>query len=59
MKRGVMPEAPNYTNAALVMGGINLFWIMTIIWAVYGFIAVLALGYTLDRFIKWMGQRGG
>ena len=52
-----MREAPNYTTPALIMGGINLFWIMMFIWAAYGMIAVLALGFALDRVIHWMSQR--
>ncbi|MEO0371695.1 MAG: hypothetical protein AAF231_09595 [Pseudomonadota bacterium] len=57
MRRGIMQEAPNYTKPALIMGGINLFWIMTLIWAAYGFLAVLALGFTLDRAIHWLSSR--
>lgn len=57
MKRSMMREAPNYTTPALIMGGVNLFWIMTLIWVVYGFLAVLALGFTLDRAIKWLSSR--
>ncbi|MEL7254926.1 MAG: hypothetical protein AAFZ04_07855 [Pseudomonadota bacterium] len=53
----MMREAPNYTTPALIMGGVNLFWIMTLIWVVYGFLAVLALGFTLDRAIKWLSSR--
>ncbi len=52
-----MREAPNYTTPALIMGGINLFWIMILIWVSFGFLAVLALGFTLDRIIHWMSQR--
>ena len=57
MKRGMMREAPNYTTPALIMGGINLFWIMMLIWVVYGFLAVLAIGFTLDRMIHWLSNR--
>lgn len=57
MRRSVMSEAPNYTNAALIMGGINLFWIMTVIWALYGFLAVLALGYGLDKLISRLRRK--
>ncbi|MEM6589767.1 MAG: hypothetical protein AAF641_15065 [Pseudomonadota bacterium] len=58
MKRGVMQEAPNYTTPALIMGGVNLFWIMILIWASFGFLAVLAVGFTLDRLIYWLSHRG-
>ncbi len=57
MKRGVLREAPNYTNAALIMGGLNLFWIMTVIWAMWGLPTVLAVGYLLDRLIRRIGRR--
>lgn len=57
MRRGVMREAPNYTTPALIMGGINLFWIMTVIWVAYGMVAVLALGFALERLIHWLSRR--
>ena len=52
-----MREAPNYTNAALIMGGVNLFWIMMVVWVIYGMGAVLAMGFALDRGIRWLSQR--
>jgi len=52
-----MDAAPNYTTAALVMGGVNLFWILLLIRAVLGFAAVLAVGYALDRLIVWGARR--
>lgn len=53
----MMPEAPNYTNAALIMGGVNLFWVLAVIWVLYGMIAVIALGFALDRGIRWLSRR--
>ncbi|MEQ9672867.1 MAG: hypothetical protein RLO10_00245 [Roseovarius indicus] len=52
-----MPEAPNYTNAALVMGLVNLLWVLMVLWAVFGLPVVLAISYGLNRLITWMGQR--
>ncbi|WP_428928417.1 hypothetical protein [Marinibacterium sp. SX1] len=47
------PSAPDYTNAALTMLGVNLFWIFCAIWSLLGFIAVvglaLGLNYGIDR----------
>jgi hypothetical protein len=57
MRKGPMDAAPNYTTAALVMGGVNLFWILLLIRALLGFAAVLAVGYALDRVISWCGRR--
>jgi hypothetical protein len=45
------PKAPNYTNAALMMGLVNLLWIFGVIWAVFGFPAVMALGWLLNLCI--------
>ncbi len=46
-------SAPDYTNAALTMLGVNLFWIFCAIWSLLGFLAVivlaLGLNYGIDR----------
>lgn len=59
MRRGVMREAPNYTNAALVMGLVNLLWIFFALWVAFGLPVILVLGYALDRLICRMGARRG
>lgn len=46
-----MTEAPNYTNAALVMGVVNLIWIFMVLWAVFGFHIVLAAGWGINWLI--------
>ncbi|MDZ7709919.1 MAG: hypothetical protein U5K36_07555 [Roseovarius sp.] len=56
MPKGPLDAAPNYTNAALVMGAVNLVWVFLVIWATLGFVAVLATGYTLDRLIVWRAR---
>ena len=57
MNRGVLPEAPNYTNAALVMALVNLLWIFAVLWAVFGMPVVLLLGWGLNRAISRLGRR--
>ncbi|MEQ8895717.1 MAG: hypothetical protein RID23_01400 [Roseovarius sp.] len=57
MKKGTLPEAPNYTNAALVMGLVNLLWIFMVLWAVFGLPVVLAISYGLNLLISRIGQR--
>ncbi len=57
MKRGVLPEAPNYTNAALVMALVNLLWIFAVIWAIFGMPVVLTIGYVLNLAISRIGRR--
>ena len=55
MRRGHMNEAPNYTTAALVMGAVNLFWMLGVVWAMFGWPMVLAAGFVLDRLFFWLG----
>lgn len=57
MRRGNLPEAPNYTNAALVMGLVNLLWIFMVLWAVFGLPFVLAVGWGLNRLITRIAHR--
>ena len=52
-----MREATYYTLPALIMGGINLFWIMMVIWVAYGCVAVLAFSFALERGIHWLSRR--
>ncbi|MDD9724833.1 hypothetical protein PVV74_05145 [Roseovarius sp. SK2] len=46
-----MQEAPNYTNAALVMGLVNLLWIFMALWIMFGLPVVMAVGYGLNLLI--------
>lgn len=52
-----MLSAPNYTNAALVMGLVNLLWIFMALWAMFGFSVVLITGFALDRMISRLDHR--
>lgn len=56
MRRGNMPSAPNYTNAALVMGLVNLLWIFGVLWAAFGLPVVLLVGFVLDKLITRIGR---
>lgn len=51
--------APNYTNAALVMLGVNLTWVFGVIWIVFGMIPALLLAAVINRCITWMAERRG
>jgi len=57
MKRGNMPSAPDYTNAALMIGLVNLLWVFMVLWANFGLPVVLATAYGLDRLIVWLSRR--
>ncbi|EAQ04225.1 hypothetical protein OB2597_08784 [Pseudooceanicola batsensis HTCC2597] len=45
-------SAPNYTNATLWMGFINLLWIFGLIWSLFGLLAVIAVGWLLNLGIS-------
>ena len=47
--------APNYTTAALVMGGVNLFWMLGVIWVWLGLPTVMVLGVLLNWLIGLIG----
>jgi len=57
MRRRNLRKAPNYTNAALAMGLVNLLWIFIALWAAFGFFSVLLAGLVLDRLIARIGQK--
>ncbi|SFE65548.1 hypothetical protein [Roseivivax sediminis] len=50
-------RAPDYTNAALAMGLVNLLWILGVIWVLFGLPAVLLIGWGLNRLIDRLAAR--
>ena len=50
-------RAPDYTDAALAMGLVNLLWIFMALWAAFGFWAVLLAGLALNHAITRLDQR--
>ena len=57
MRNGQLPEAPNYTNAALVMCMVNLAWILGVIWATFGLPMVVIVSLGLNWLIDLIGRR--
>lgn len=53
-------SVPDYTNACIVMFGVNITWILVAIWAIWGLLAALFLGWFLnkifDRLPDWRLQ---
>ncbi|WP_319826234.1 hypothetical protein [Thalassovita sp.] len=47
-----MREAPDYTTAALVMGLVNLLWVLVVVWAYSGLPGVLIAGVALNMLIN-------
>jgi hypothetical protein len=52
-------NAPNFTNAAVVMFGVNITWIFVILWAAWGLVAVAATGWAINRAINFFEKRRG
>jgi len=45
------PAAPNFTQACIVMFGVNLTWVLMVIWAVWGLLAVAVTGWLVNQVI--------
>lgn len=46
------PAAPNYTHACIVMFGVNLLWILIVIWINWGLMAVAFVGWLVHQVIN-------
>lgn len=51
------PAAPNYTNACIVMFGVNITWIFMLIWAVWGLLVVMVLGAVINHVMRLLEKR--
>lgn len=50
--RHPIKEAPDYTNAFLVMAFVNLFAWLVLIWAAFGYVTSLGVAYLLHVIIR-------
>lgn len=57
MRNRQIGPAPDYTNAALTMLGVNLLWVFFAIWAVWGLIPVLIAGWGINHLISRLQAR--
>jgi hypothetical protein len=44
--------APNFTQACIVMFGINITWIFVMIWAIWGLLGVAVTGWVVNQIIN-------
>ncbi|MEM8729503.1 MAG: hypothetical protein AAGF79_06245 [Pseudomonadota bacterium] len=52
------PAAPDYTNAALVMLGLNLFLVLFAIWSLFGYVTALLVAFALNHGLdRWAARR--
>ena len=54
-----MRSAPDFTQAVVVMFGVNITWIFFAIWAFWGLLAVALLGWAVNRWMSWLERRRG
>ena len=47
----------NYTNTCLIMWGANLFWMLVVIWSVWGLSAVMITGLVLNTLVTQLERR--
>lgn len=57
MRDNNRPSAPDFTQACIVMFGVNLLWVFVVIWAVWGLMAVAALGWAVKAVIDQIAAR--
>lgn len=51
------PAAPNYTNACIVMFGVNITWILLAVWALWGLVVVMVLGAAINHVMTRLEER--
>ncbi|WP_127115551.1 histidinol phosphate aminotransferase [Shimia sediminis] len=56
MARQIRP-VENYTNMVLVMGLVNLLWVLIVIWAVWGLAAALLTALIVNHAITLLDRR--
>jgi hypothetical protein len=44
--------APNFTQACVFMFGVNLTWVLMVIWAIWGLLAVAVTGWVVNQVIN-------
>jgi hypothetical protein len=57
MESDKLGRAPNFTNACIVMFGVNLAWILLAVFAIYGLIGALCLSLLVNHWVAWLEHR--
>lgn len=50
-------RAPDFTPACIVMFGVNVAWVLLLLFALYGLVAVVFAGLVLNHAISWVEVR--
>ncbi|MEE4188747.1 MAG: hypothetical protein V2I76_09925 [Roseobacter sp.] len=57
MENHKLGRAPNFTNACIVMFGVNLAWVMMVLFAVYGLVAAVFIALVVNHWLNWLEHR--
>jgi hypothetical protein len=57
MENHKLGRAPNYTNACIVMFGVNLGWLLLLLFAVYGLFAAVFICLSVNHWLNWLEMR--
>jgi hypothetical protein len=57
MENHRLGRAPDFTPACIVMFGVNLAWVLFLLFAVYGLIAAVFASLVLNHAITWLETR--
>ena len=52
-------SAPSYTSACVVLFGVNILWLLVVIWALWGLLAVALSGWAVNAMIDRIAARRG
>jgi hypothetical protein len=55
--RNLPGAAPNFKNACVVLFGVNITWVLFVLWAIWGLVAAAALGWCINRCLSLFEAR--
>lgn len=50
-------SAPDFTNACVVMFGVNLSWILFAIWSIWGLLMAILFSWAINHTMTWLHAR--
>ena len=57
MEQHKLGRAPNYTGACIVMFGVNLGWVLLLLFAVYGLVVAVFICLVVNHWLNWLDLR--
>ncbi len=57
MEQHKLGRAPNYTGACIVMFGVNLGWVLLLLFALYGLAVAVFICLVVNHWMNWLEHR--